>query len=176
MFGNTKRKQNPSSDGRESVKLFGCQNSQYTKVNVCSFHYLKNGLSLSQFFPPFLSIVGALAKDCRQFSGPCRLSFLPLRRSHYSTPYLKKWTRPLIAGVVPSALRSSYQFIHESGNDKTCSKVSCLNKRHDGTTRSSNTELRGLRSNSSTKTTPQWVHTVPVIINNYSPKWRWTVR
>ena len=157
MFGNIKRKQNPSSDGRESVKLFGCQNRQYTKLNVCSFHYLKNGLSLSQFFPPFLSIVGALAKDCRQFSGPCLLSLLPLGRSHYSTPYFKKWIRPLTAGVVPSTSgcnKLAYyallgitpqlpmQFIHESGNDKTCSKVSCLNKRHDGTTRSSNTDLR----------------------------------
>ena len=93
MFGNIKRKQNPSSDGRETVKLFGCQNSQYAKVNVCRFDYLKRGLSLSQFFPPSLSIVGALAKDCRQFSGPCRLSILPLGGSHYSTPYFKKMNK-----------------------------------------------------------------------------------
>ena len=58
MFGNIKRKQNPSSDVRESVKLFGYQTSQYAKVNVCRFQYLKNWLSLSQFFSPFLSIVG----------------------------------------------------------------------------------------------------------------------
>ena len=39
---------------------------------------LKNGLSLSQFFPSFLSIVGASWEDCRQFSELGRLSLLPL--------------------------------------------------------------------------------------------------
>ena len=52
-----KRKQNPSSDEIESVKSFGCQNSQYAKVNVCRFHYLKNGLSLSQFFLLFCRLL-----------------------------------------------------------------------------------------------------------------------
>ena len=57
MFGNIKRKQNPSADGRESVKLFGCQNSQYTKVNVCSFHYLKKWIVA-------VTILSSFSVDC----------------------------------------------------------------------------------------------------------------
>ena len=78
MFGNIKRKQNPSSDRRETVKLFGCQNSQYAKVNVCRFHYLKNGLSLSQFFPPFLSMLVLWQKIVPSFLGHVACPFYPL--------------------------------------------------------------------------------------------------
>lgn len=39
---------------------------------------LKKIVSLSQFFPSFLSIVDAFLEDCRQFGGPCCLLLQPL--------------------------------------------------------------------------------------------------
>ena len=79
MFGNIKRKQNPSSDGREFVKLFGCQNSQYVKVDVCRFHYLKNGLSLSRFsFLLFCRLLVLWQKIVASFLGHVACLFYPL--------------------------------------------------------------------------------------------------
>ena len=79
MFGNIKRKHNPSSDGRESVKLFGCQNSQYVKVDVCRFHYLKNGLSLSRFsFLLFCRLLVLWQKIVASFLGHVACLFYPL--------------------------------------------------------------------------------------------------
>ena len=51
--------------------------SQNAKVNRCHFHYLKNGLSLLQFFPSFLPIVGAFWED-ESFWGYVASPFYPL--------------------------------------------------------------------------------------------------
>ena len=48
-------------------------------------HSKRREMSLSEFFPTFLSIVGAFLKDCRQVSGPCcLLSLPPFGRRHCS--------------------------------------------------------------------------------------------
>ena len=105
MFGNIKRKQNPSSDGRESVKLFGCQNSQYVKVDVCRFHYLKNGLSLSRFsFLLFCRLLVLWQKIVASFLGHVACLFYPLEGLTIQHHTLRnELDRPLTAGVVPSA-------------------------------------------------------------------------
>ena len=83
------RKCSKENNRREFVDSlwFRCWNSQNAKVNRCHLHYVKNGLPLPQFFPPFLSIVSAFWEYCPQFSGPCHLSLLPLGRPHGSLQY-----------------------------------------------------------------------------------------
>ena len=78
------RKCSKENNRREFVDSlwFRHWNSQNAKVNRCHLNYLKNGLPLPQFFPPFLSIVSAFWEDCPQSSGPCHLSLLPLGRPH----------------------------------------------------------------------------------------------
>ena len=53
----------------EEILLFCYRNSQNAKEKRCCFHYLKYGMSLSQFFPPFLLIVGAFRQDRCYFLG-----------------------------------------------------------------------------------------------------------
>ena len=64
---------------------FRCRNSQNAKVNTCRFHCLKHGLSLSQVFPPFLSIVGALISEriVASFRGHVACHFNPLEGLWY---------------------------------------------------------------------------------------------
>ena len=64
--------------GRDFVTSLSKQPN--AKVNRCRFQCLKNGSLLSQFFPPFLSIVGAFWEDCRQFSGHVACCFYPFGR------------------------------------------------------------------------------------------------
>lgn len=77
-------------------------------MNRCHLHYLKNGLPLPQFFPPFLSIVSAFWEDCPQFSGPCHLSLLPLRRPHGCLQY--PFTGYNLCIVTLSVLNSTHDF------------------------------------------------------------------
>ena len=68
---------------KESL-LFCCQNSQNAKENRCRFHYLKNGLSLSQFFPFFLMIVGAIWEESNVtiFPGNVACHFHPFNKTY----------------------------------------------------------------------------------------------
>ena len=80
----------------EESLLFHSRKSAKYKSEQISLSLLKNGRSLSKFFPPFLSIVGAFWEDRRQFSGPCRLKLLPFGRPHYkgsiySSVVLRPW-------------------------------------------------------------------------------------
>ena len=71
--------------------LFPCWNSQKGKINRCHLYYLKNGLSLSLFFPPFLAIVGTFLEDGSQFLGPCHLSGFEPWHLQYWCSALTNW-------------------------------------------------------------------------------------
>ena len=77
---------------------------------------LQNGLSLSQFFPSFLSIVSAFWEDCRQFSAPCCLSLLPLGRPQHCYP--------LPCQQLPKRQYSRNFSLRGGGEGKICASLS----------------------------------------------------
>lgn len=77
---------------------------------------LQNGLSLSQFFPSFLSIVSAFWEECRQFSAPCCLSLLPLGRPQHCYP--------LPCQQLPKRQYSRNFSLRGGGEGKICASLS----------------------------------------------------